>query len=74
MMWHSQVQPTRPGIQNGPKFNPAETNNWEELLDSGYLDRQFGQGPEFIRFLIVVIDARKNKLLWVSLINIFSLV
>ena len=40
-MWHPQVQQTRPGIQNASKFGSGEVNNWEDLLDSGYIDRQF---------------------------------
>ena len=43
-MWNSKVQQqTRPGIQNGQKFNPGEVNSWSDLMDNGYLDRQFRQ-------------------------------
>ena len=43
-MWHSQqVQQTRQGLANGAKYLQREPNSWEDLLDSGCLDRQLSQ-------------------------------
>ncbi len=40
-MWHSQqVQQTRQGLANGGNYLHSEPNSWEDLLDSGCLDRQ----------------------------------
>jgi hypothetical protein len=43
-MWQPQVQQPRQVMPNVNKFNnQAEPNSWEDLLDSGYLDRQLNQ-------------------------------
>ncbi len=43
-MWHTQqVQQTRPGLANGGMYFQSKPNSWEDILDSGSLDRQFNQ-------------------------------